>query len=407
MDQLLEALLIPCTTGRLTPLISLAQGQQRTMAGAVSSPFSSQEQHDLPLRAHLDTNPFASCPSGQASLAQDNAFHFDDSGSAGLSYLQDIADFERETGTNFTLLRSKKAKTENIVKLQQRGDKQQIRPHYDVQEVFQQNFKAKVLYAGEIFETATLCRSKDEARDAVAKVALEHLPCIENKQVAGQKRKSDDRTPSPIDKSENWIGLLMQNHQQKKTFEPDYLEHESSDRPPRFFCEIKLNGGPLQLFNAGIFLRKQDAKAASAKLAVEWLRREGHLEMRTMRPRTEPNLLHTGPTQAIATVAMDKEPPTKPMRFRQRVYELTASLGFQQPTCQPTLSVMHGVPGGSFYDAESIFKAIDVEREPALAGPIGRVQHVHGKDNAKEACSERVLPVLEEIKRRRLEQGMN
>ena len=209
------------------------------MAVAVSSPFSSQEQHNLPLKAHVDTNPFAPPPSGQAALV-DNALQLGDSGFAGLSCLQDIVDFDRETESSFTLLRSKKAKKENVVKLQQRGDKQQIRPDYEVVEVFQQNFKAKVLYAGHVYESLTLLPSKGEAKDAAAKVALEQLPCMEIKQVAGQKRKkSDNRSPSPIDKSENWIGILMNNHAQKKKFEPDFLEHESSDRPSRFFCEIR------------------------------------------------------------------------------------------------------------------------------------------------------------------------
>lgn len=75
---------------------------------------------------------------------------------------------------------------------------------------------------------------------------------------------------------------------------------------------------------------------------------------------------------------------------------------FQQPMCDPKPCSVNGVSGGSFWDAASIFRAVDVAREPTLAGPIGRVERVFGKNKAKEACSERVLPVLEAIKQRRL-----
>lgn len=324
MDQILHGLLVPWAD-TLVPLCSLAGPALGTMAAAaVSSSFSSQEQRSLPLRTNLDRNPFDPPPSAQI---HDNT--------SGLFDLQDIADFDLEhpfqgcgaAGPKLVPL-PKKAKCENIAKLQLRADRLQIRPDYKCDEVLPQNFSAKLLFNGNTFEAVGLFPSKDQARDAAAKLALESLPPLETKQAAGIKRKGDDRSSSPLNKSENWIGILQKNHAQKKRFEPDYDEYQVDACPPTFVCKLRLNGGPIELFEAGAFARKQDAKAASAKLAVEWLRSKGHLEAPVKRLKlNEARDGHTGLTQAVRNVDIDMEMDTKPQSFRQRVYELAAALG--------------------------------------------------------------------------------
>lgn len=359
------------------------------MAAAAATLTSSQERA-LPLR--ID-NPF--CPPPSAQPASVNSFLE----LGGLPTLQDIDDFDK--GFEFKRI-DDKGSCDNVVKLQHLADKQRIQPAYEYDEVLPQNFKAKVLFGAYSFDTPGLFPSKQQAKDAAAKIALEGLPsCITNP-AAGIKRKaisSHRDLISTEDKSENWIGILTQNFAQKKKFEPKFFMYETNKVPPGFLCEVRLNGGPIELFKAsGIFSRRQDAKAASSKLAVEWLRSNGHLEIPAKRPKLES--LHTGLSQALGTVNLEND-TIKPQSFRQRVYELAAELGFQQPACQLHLCVMNGVPAGSFYDAVAIFAAVDVQREPALAGPIGRVERVYGQKKAREACSERVLLVLAEIKQRR------
>lgn len=40
----------------------------------------------------------------------------------------------------------------------------------------------------------------------------------------------------------------------------------------------------------------------------------------------------------------------------------------------------------------------DFEKEPKLAGEVGKVSHIFGKKNAKTACAREVIRVLQEIK---------
>lgn len=85
----------------------------------------------------------------------------------------------------------------------------------------------------------------------------------------------------------------------------------------------------------------------------------------------------------------------------QKVADFSNALGFCQPRWQrePSLaSSGNPIPANaSYYDMAAFYQDRDAAREPQLAGPLGKVERVYGMKNAKKACAERVLLVLEEI----------
>ena len=159
---------------------------------------------------------------------------------------------------------------------------------------------------------------------------------------------------------------------------------------------------PDQPFSSGqsTFPTKKDAKSAAAQSAVIWLRIQGKLEETSEKKRRTSNSAGEAQTQAGSNDSSS---------VAQRVHELTAALGFLQPRWETTPST--GSSGqtvngtGAFIDMAAHFNERDVRHEPRLQGPIGQVRHCFGKQKAKQACCELVLPVLEAIKRDRLAAG--
>jgi hypothetical protein len=323
-----------------------------------------------------------------------------------LANLQDIDDFDRQHPYQPKLVRlqsKNKASCDNIINLQHLCDKQQIRPAYECEEVYPQNFKAKVTVAGETFEVTALFPSKDQARDAAAKIAIERWQVLANKQAAGVKRKPVDRSPSPVDKTEDWISILNITALQKKRFKPNYEDYSTESPPYGFSCKIRLDGGRMQPFEVGLFASKRDARTACAKLAVEWLRSENHIATPTKRPKhNDGDSAHTGVTQALAAMDVDGQIQPESPKSRQRLHNLVVSMGLRQPEFKLQRSTTTGAMSVSapiaMYDVAAVFHPDDVRREPALAGPLGEEAHVFGKDNAREACAKNLLPVLEKIK---------
>ncbi|TKA39107.1 hypothetical protein B0A54_09704 [Friedmanniomyces endolithicus] len=59
-----------------------------------------------------------------------------------------------------------------------------------------------------------------------------------------------------------------------------------------------------------------------------------------------------------------------------------------------------GAFGASYVDMAAYFNMLDVQKDSRLAGPIGKVERVFGKKQAKEQCCEKVLSFLKELKPR-------
>ena len=404
-EQLWKTLLV-AHNGRLLPLSKLtAERDPNTMAAAaaISSPFSSQEHNDLPFRRHID-NPFSPPPSGQAALTDENVLSLGTSGFA--LNLQDIHEFEKEKPYDpdrLVPLQTTKVSVEYTIKFQHLCDRHHIRPEFEYEQPWPQNFKAKIVLDGETLETAEVFPSRKLAKESLAQQALERFPSlVEHIASAGAKRKVDDSNLSSVDRSENWVGLLNDNFLRTKRHAPMFQDY-STERPPfRFSCAVSLDGGPLEPFRGAILASKQDAKVGAAKLAVEWLRGQGVMTTPVKRPKPDaPSSSHTGVTQTLHTTRLDREhPPDSPSSAKQRLHHLVATLGFQQPSWQIEHSVLPGKPAAArvpIYDAALRFDAYAVAREPSLAGPTGRVEQIHGINNAKEACCERVLAILEDL----------
>lgn len=380
-------------------------------AAAISSPFSSQEHNDLPFKRHID-NPFSPPPSGQPGLADENVLSLGTSGFA--LNLQDIDDFEKENpyhppGQGLVPLQSNKISVENTIKFQHFCDKLRISPNFEYEQPWPMNWKAKLVIGTETIETTEVYPCQKQAKEALSKLALERLPSLNLSAGAGMKRKVDDSTVSPVDKTENWIGLLNENFQRMKRYAPSFQDLCTESTPFRFSCAVSLNGGPLEPFQGGLFSRIQDARAGAAKLAVEWLRDQRIMTTPVKRQKQDsPSPSHTGATQAVEAVGLgaDHSPATdSPSSSRQRLHLLVASLGFMQPVWQVQQSELAGKPVGAnvrIYDAALRFSADVIAREPGLAGPIGQVEQVFGLNKAKEACCDEALKVLEEIKQRRI-----
>ena len=113
---------------------------------------------------------------------------------------------------------------------------------------------------------------------------------------------------------------------------------------------------------------------------------------------------NTGLTQVVNAFKMDADSPAS---FRHLVHNLVAQLGFQQPRfdSQPVSSTSTGesLSGANvLFNVAAYFKEDDVAVEPRLKGAIGQVERIYGRKKAQEACCQKLQPLLEDIKRRRL-----
>ncbi|KAK3723235.1 hypothetical protein LTR37_001958 [Vermiconidia calcicola] len=413
--DLLESLIVP-SQEQLAEIYNSSDAtrpSQGPMAAATLSQPSSQEQRHNP----GDQNPFSPPPSGQTN---DENVSLAPSGFAELANLQSIDDFDkafpyREKKPKLVAVRSK-GNPEASIKFQHICDQCGLRPEFTFSEPFPGYFKATVRFAGEVVETTEPQPSKKQAKDAVCELAIPRVSAFESVK-GGKKRKSVDvGNESPdVDRSENWIGMLLENAQQKKSFMPTYQEYRTETFPTMFSCSVSVAGGPLSPFgDKNLFKTKQDARAAAAREAVLWLRSAGLLQQSSVKRQkadTPENVRPTGQTgltQAVADVDMGTEaaatPSTTSLSLPQQVHNLAVSLGFHQPQFRGYASNLstHGEPvpdGLPFHDMEARFDERDIAREPKLAGPIGKVERVHGFRNTRNACCEKVLLVLEDIKR--------
>lgn len=168
----------------------------------------------------------------------------------------------------------------------------------------------------------------------------------------------------------------------------------------RFVSALTIPERPQDSFRSEIFGTKKDAKADAAKAAVTWLRNEGLLNAPAEKRRRESG------DESTTGIAGTGDDLTKGKSIREQVHQLVATLGFQQPrmVAKPSTLPSDQSPGagGRFYDCHAVFDERDTLMEETLRGPLGQVKNCSGQGKAKEACCERVLPILEEIKRKRL-----
>jgi len=175
---------------------------------------------------------------------------------------------------------------------------------------------------------------------------------------------------------------------------------------------VRISSGPLSGFGANdeYYSTKGAAKKAAARQAVLWLRSRGEIVKDALISAgptppskrrksldvkmTETDAGNTGLTQGLSEVDVDFN-STDNVSLAKQVHDLVASLGFSQPSWRPKVSKKHGPP---FIDMAAEFTPIDIQREPRLAGEVGKVEGCLGKKPAKERCCIEVLRFLEDLK---------
>jgi hypothetical protein len=163
---------------------------------------------------------------------------------------------------------------------------------------------------------------------------------------------------------------------------------------------VQISGGPLSPFGEtlGPFSSKQNAKAAAAKQAVCWLRKQGILQSASkpfkLEPATPESMSngHTGITQAMGNAGLTTGDDDTHTPVSKRLHNLVAALGFHQPRfdCRRSSTTTGKAQSVAipFYDAAVHFDNRDIEIERRLQGPIGQIYNANGQKKAKASCYE-------------------
>ena len=135
-----------------------------------------------------------------------------------------------------------------------------------------------------------------------------------------------------------------------------------------------------------------------ARAAVLWLRGEGLMSQIAEKKQWQTSSEDS--TTGLSERVLGRT-------FPEQVHHLVQELGFKsQPRFVVTPAALpsgqQGESAGAFCDVHCLFDERDCEGEELLRAKLGEVRGCLGKVKAKEACCERVVPVLEEVKRKRL-----
>ncbi|KAI7005550.1 hypothetical protein KC355_g8151, partial [Hortaea werneckii] len=221
--------------------------------------------------------------------------------------------------------------------------------------------------------------------------------------------------------AENFIGLLQEYTQANRQGSPIYEDSRTITTPIRFSCTVRIEdipGTPLGS-STDFYQSKQEAKRAAAREAVLWLRSQG--KMHPAPPSVNKRLKldqpfamelspkSTGLTQLVSNADLN---PGAKTTSAARLHELAAVLGFRPPIYESHPSVpprgktmnAHEM-NSAFIDMYVRFSDQDVQKDSRLAGPLGKVEHVHGRKTAKEQCCREAVRILEEIQRERAQES--
>ena len=303
---------------------------------------------------------------------------------------------------------------------------------FDLREVAKGCFSAKVEFGQHVMEEPGPFPSKKQAKEEICKRALpilEALPAPSK----GTKRKSSgggspmdtelegysERMMTTVQDDENWVGLLQNFSQQRKTALPDYRHFEADTvdlqrqgmalTNKKFACTVQVAQAHLHVFGSEekLFATKTEAKRHAAKDAVTWLRANEFMPATPPPPKRRKSIAnsspdepgHTGLTPAFAESNIKET-------FAEKVHRKALSLEFTQPRYDSRPSVPPSTAAntdvGAFVNMWACFQEQDVDREPLLAGNVGEVRNVFGKKNAKEMCCKEVMTVLDRIAKGRV-----
>ncbi|TKA78081.1 hypothetical protein B0A55_03265 [Friedmanniomyces simplex] len=287
---------------------------------------------------------------------------------------------------------------------------------FDFTETTPRIFAASVSFAGETVKSEGSFPAKKLAKENVCKLAI---PIVERFDPNSKKCKSSE-DGMDVDKiteeelnSANWAGTLQNFTQAHKLPMPDYTELRTPYVPHLFSCTVRLANKPDTIFGSDttLYSTKQAAKKAAAREAVLWIRSQGFIfkEAKVTGGPSTPSMKRqkahaaaasapesgsTGLSQGLQEVDMNK---LAHLSLPQQVHETVVLMGFSQPEMRAQPSG-DGAFGASYVDMAAHFSTLDIQKDPRLAGPIGKVERVFGKKQAKEQCCREVLSFLAELK---------
>ncbi|KAI7179898.1 hypothetical protein D0869_10192 [Hortaea werneckii] len=443
MDDLLSLLIVPQANGTLVPASLAASSEQTSF-----SP-NGQGQH-LEQRPSLTTSaapgslkrrlsgmssPDATLdfvPSPSAQYAQDIPMLGSEAHASFQDYsnLQSLDDFVRENpfapkGKRVPA-RAVPVNPEYSIKFNDLCVKHFIVPAFEYDMPHQQCETVSVQFGDRKVDAIGPFASKKHAKEKVCKLAwpqlLEMDEHLQNKRKRPEPPQSGSGgIASELLTAENFIGLLQEYTQANRQGSAVYEDSRTITTPIRFLCTVRIEdmlGMPLGS-STDFYQSKQEAKRAAAREAVLWLRSQG--KMRPAPPSVNKRLKLDQPsamelshestslTQLVSDADLD---PGAKTTSAARLHELAAVLGFRSPIYESHPSVPP--PGktlaahemsSAFVDMYVRFSDQDVQKESRLAGPLGKVEHVHGRKNAKEQCCREAVRILEEIQRERAQES--
>ncbi|KAF1944673.1 hypothetical protein EJ02DRAFT_340315 [Clathrospora elynae] len=239
--------------------------------------------------------------------------------------------------------------------------------------------------------------SKQEAKEALSKRALEILEELENE----GKVKKAEKGSGP-----NYVGQLLEFQRSTASPQPTYNDYQSGTR---FACLITIDGharefGSLDSMSSS----KKAARQEAARCAVEYFKSQGvwpedvasvggiKKKKAAQQPSSIPEMDPASTPGKFPTVASISTSSPNNMSNAQQVASLAAVLSLPTPEWRFT-------PHPSdkdFHSVSCFFKGGGLHE-----GPIGEVRNIFGKKKAKEECARLTLHYLNEVRERRVAYG--
>ncbi|KAI7216709.1 hypothetical protein KC333_g4679 [Hortaea werneckii] len=443
MDGLLSHLLVPQANGTLVPA-SLAASSEQTSFSPNGQEQRLEQRPSLTTSAAPGTlkrkrsgmsSPNAALdfvPPPSAQYAQDVPMAGSEAHASVQDYsnLQSLDDFMRENPfapkEKRIPARAVPVNPEYSIKFNDLCVKHFIVPAFEYDMPHQQCETVTVQFGDRKVDATGPFASKKHAKEEVCKLAWPQL--LEMDEHLQNKRKRPEPSQSyssGIDSellaAENFIGLLQEYTQANRQVSPIYEDSRTITTPIRFACTVRIEDMPETPLGSStdLYQSKQEAKRAAAREAVLWLRSQG--KMRPAPPSVnkrlkldQPSAMElsaesTGLTQLVSDADFNLGAKTT---SAARLHELAAVLGFRPPIYEshpsvppPSKALDAHEMNSAFVDMYVRFSDQDVQKDSRLAGPLGKVEHVHGRKTAKEQCCREAVRILEQIQRERAQES--
>lgn len=252
--------------------------------------------------------------------------------------------------------------------------------------------------------------SKGEAKEALSKVALDLLNKLEAEgslQASSRYKRLDSSTNGiqpnqpPTEVTENYIGQLLEFQRACHGPQPSYANYQQGTR---FACLVHLDGIDASPFGSlsSLYSTKKAAQQAAASKAVQYFKDQGIWPetvssvggIRKRKATIQPSL----PPSSSSPTSSTPLPPAADSSFASRVTTLSTRLSLGPPSYAFTPNPS----APEFLSAACFFNQTGLSH---LRGPLGEIDRAFGKKQAKEACAQRVLDILLDEEKARIERA--